>query len=322
MQRRLLSVISLLCACCLTASAQLVAPDAAKYKESVEPLLATSWGQSVPYNSLCPTRTNSSGEAEHCPVGCVALALGQIMKYYNYPETGNGIKTYTSFFVGEVSADFGSTHYDWDNMKTRYTKFGSYTNYTDEEATAVATLLFHIGVSVGMIYSLSGSSAMAYSNIPKDMVDNFRYDESTIQYVTRSSVDSKEEWMNLIYEELSNGRPVFYTGTSETQGGHAWVIDGYDSTGKVHINWGWKGTDDGYYDIDLTDTGNDFSKSQSMIIGMRPASSSGIAGVSAGGEARTAVAIYNLNGMRLPSLEKGINIVKYSDGTTSKVIRR
>lgn len=245
MLRTLTSFTSILCACCLTASAQLIAPDGSKFKTSVEPLLTTTWGQSAPYNSLCPTRTNSSGEVQNCPVGCVALALGQIMKYHDYPETGNGTKEYTTFFGDNLSADFGNTHYDWGNMKTSYIKFGTYTNYNEEQVTAVATLLYHIGVSVGMLYSLSGSSAMAYANIPHDLVDNFRYDENTIKYVTRSSVDSKEEWMNLIFEELSNGRPIFYTGTSTTQGGHAWVVDGYDSTGKVHINWGWKGNDDG-----------------------------------------------------------------------------
>lgn len=320
MSVRFLSSLIVLCACHLTVSAQLIAPDPAKYKESVEPLLETSWGQSEPYNSLCPTRTSSDGTEKNCPVGCVALALGQVMKYYNYPETGEGTKSYTTFFGDNLTADFANTHYDWANMKTRYTKFGTYKNYTDEEVEAVATLLYHIGVSVGMLYSLSGSSALAYSNIPKDMVSNFRYDETTIQYVTRSSVDSKEEWMNLIYEELSNGRPIFYTGTSSIQGAHAWVVDGYDSTGRVHINWGWKGSDNGYYDIDLDDTENDFSRAQSMIIGMQPINSSGIEHTTVASADKAVVGIYNIGGVKIPALQKGLNIIKYADGTTRKVM--
>ena len=301
------------------ASAQLIVPGS-EYKSSVEPLLKTTWKQSAPYNQYCPMRTNySSGEQENCPVGCVALALGQIMKYYNYPETGKGYKSYQPFGLSEtISADFENTQYKWELMRDSYFRLGSYKKYTDEEADAVATLLFHAGVSVGTIYAISGSSAFAYGNIPRDMVENFRYAEEDIRYLSRSDYE-KEEWMELIFNELSNGRPIFYAGNSPESGGHAFVLDGYDATGKVHINWGWGGTDNGYYDIDLLDGENDFCENQSMVIGIVPPSDINTS-VGLNLAERTIVSISNANGVQIERMQKGMNIVKYSDGTIKKIL--
>lgn len=303
------------------ASAQLI-PPGAEYKSSVQPLLKTTWSQSAPYNQYCPTKTNSSGEQENCPVGCVALAIGQIMKYHNYPETGKGSKSYQPLGIGAViSADFENTQYKWSLMKNSYTRFGSTKFYTDEEADAVATMLFHAGVSVGTIYALSGSSAFAYGNIPRDLVENFRYSEDSIRYVSRADY-TKEEWMNLIYNELSMGRPVFYAGNSPTFGGHAFVIDGYDSTGRVHINWGWRGSDDGYYDIDLTEGENNYSKNQSMVIGIMPPSGTETAISQPETEERVIEKIFNANGIQTDRLQRGMNIIRYTDGTTRKIMVR
>ena len=303
------------------ASAQLI-PPGAEYKSSVQPLLKTTWSQSAPYNQYCPTKTNSSGEQENCPVGCVALAIGQIMKYHNYPETGKGSKSYQPLGVGAViSADFENTQYKWSLMKNSYTRFGSTKFYTDEEADAVATMLFHAGVSVGTIYALRGSSAFAYGNIPRDLVENFRYSEDSIRYVSRADY-TKEEWMNLIYNELSMGRPVFYAGNSPTFGGHAFVIDGYDSTGRVHINWGWRGSDDGYYDIDLTEGENNYSKNQSMVIGIMPPSGTETAISQPETEERVIEKIFNANGIQTDRLQRGMNIIRYTDGTTRNIMVR
>lgn len=304
-----------------SASAQLIAPGS-EYKSNVQPLLKTTWGQNAPYNQYCPTKANSSGEQENCPVGCVALALGQIMKYYNYPETGKGSKSYQPFGAGNViSADFENTQYKWTLMKDSYVRFGSTKFYTDEEADAVATLLFHAGVSVGTIYALSGSSAFAYGNIPRDMVENFRYAEDSIRYVTRSDY-SKEEWMRLIFNELTMGRPIFYAGNSPSFGGHAFVIDGYDSNGRVHINWGWRGTDNGYYDIDLLDGENNYCNNQSMVIGIMPQTGTDTAVTLPEAAERVVEKIFNANGIRTDRLQRGINIVRYSDGTTRKIVVR
>lgn len=302
------------------ASAQLIVPDVTQFKASVEPLLTTTWDQGAPYNSLTPTKTNIlTGKRQNTPVGCVALALGQIMYYHRYPEMGQGRNAYKSFFDADsLIAEFGQTEYRWDRMLESYTY-----NYSSANVQAVATLLFHCGVAVGTIYQASGSSAFAYGNIPKDLVDYFRYEPDGIRYLSRSDY-GKQEWMELIYNELSNGRPIFYSGNSASQGGHAWVLDGYDAEGRVHINWGWKGSHNGYYDIDLTDTAHDFNRQQAMVIGIQPKQDqTSVASVpqSVEGGERVA-AIYALDGTPLPQPRKGLNLVRYDDGTIRKVIVR
>lgn len=319
MKKQFIFTLSFLLIGIMSLHAQLIAPDATKYKTSVSPLLKTIWGQSKPYNNLCPEKTNSSGVKEHCPVGCVALALGQIMKFYNYPEIGNGKKEYSPLLSKDtLRADFGATHYDWTHMRDSYLSILK--NYTDEEVTAVATLLYHIGVSVGMIYDLSGSSAFAYGNIPRDLIDNFRYSTDSIKYLSRNNY-TKEEWMNMIFNELSNGRPIFYAGNSPTQGGHAWVLDGYNANGQVHINFGWRGNGNDYYDIDLNtaDTSNDFCNNQSMVIGIKPIrESSAVNPIPTPGTPQI-IGIYNLNGVKLQEMQNGINIIRYTNGTCTKI---
>lgn len=303
--------------------AQSVAPDASKYKLSVDPLLKSNWSQGVPFNEDCPTQPSGMFKIpQHCPVGCVALALGQIMYYYQYPEVGQGsFKRKTLFDTDTLSADFGETHYDWVNMLDTYTSAKS--DYTSSQIDAVATLLYQCGIAVGMIYQLSGSSAFSYSNIPSDLVKYFRYSSDNIRYLNRSKY-SKEEWMDLIYNELSNGRPIFYSGNSPSQGGHAWVLDGYDASGKVHINWGWRGLDNGYYDIDLDNDTLDFKNEQAMVIGIQPpADVTGIAHAPAVSDDCSEIqSIYSIDGIRLSKMQKGMNIIRYANGKVKKFFIR
>ena len=276
-------------------------------KPSVAPLLTTTWGQDSPYYNLCPTRNNSSGEPQHCRVGCIACAMGQIMYYHQYPEVGQGSKSYT--FIVSASADFGSTHYDWGNMLTDYLS-----TYTDDQASAVATLLYHCGVSVGMIYGLSSSYTFSFDNVADAFTQYFRYDPDAIRYVKRENY-TKDEWLQMIYENLSEGLPIFYSGTSSTLGGHAFVIDGYDTEGKVHINWGWYGQRNGFYDIDLSETGIDFNQRQSMVIGIKPIEqTTAITDIDVNKTTEN-YTIYSLDGRKIttgntiPNLNKGIYII-------------
>lgn len=252
-------LLTVAAACSLSVAAQI-----ADVKEQVLPLLTTAWGQDAPYNLQCPTKTNERGEEQHCRVGCVACAMGQVMRYHQYPEVGIG--TGTNMFNSSLTADFGNTHYDWGNMVDRYTA-GS---YTDTEADAVATLLFHCGVAVNMIYGLQSSSTFTAfaNNMTTALTRYFGYDAEGLRSVNRSQY-SKEEWLQLIRQELSAGRPIIYSGNSATMGGHTWVVDGYDEEGRIHMNWGWLGRSDNYYDIDLNVPGLDFNQKQSMVIGIR-----------------------------------------------------
>ncbi|MCQ2215669.1 MAG: C10 family peptidase [Bacteroidales bacterium] len=229
---------------------------------SVTPLLNTQWNQKEPYNNAIPTVT--LGSAKKCVTGCGATAVAQIMKYYEYPSSvGQGQKSYTMYYKNNspsqgyfeyskepiagytsettFSADFGNTHYDWDNMLNNY---GS--GYNAQEADAVATLMYHVGVAMDMEYTPSESSSSERTAVSA-LSAHFGYDKSA-KYVSRDYY-TDVAWEDMIYEEIVAHRPVLYGGQSGDSG-HLFVCDGYDANAAknaYHINWGWGGYCDGYY---------------------------------------------------------------------------
>ena len=238
-------------------------PPSADFPSSVNSLVKTTWDQGKPYNKFCPG--GNGGSSRLYPTGCVATALAQIMNYHQYPERGIGDHQY-SFKPADgdgriLSANFGETYYDWGNMLDDYSN-----GYTDAQADAVATLMLHCGVAVEMEYTPSGSGSYgqeACLGIKKFFGYNKNARLYTRKYYTAQS------WMQLVYNELNNNRPIYYAGSSESSGGHAFVIDGYNQDGMVHVNWGWGGKSNGMFDISLLNpTGYEFSASQDMILGM------------------------------------------------------
>ena len=238
-------------------------PPSADFPSSVNSLVKTTWDQGKPYNKFCPG--GNGGASKLYPTGCVATALAQIMNYHKYPEKGIGDHQY-SFKPADgdgriLSANFGETYYDWGNMLDDYSN-----GYTDAQADAVATLMLHCGVAVEMGYTPSGSGSYgqeACLGIKKF----FGYNKNARLY-TRDYYTA-ESWMQMVYEELSNNHPIYYAGASESGGGHAFVIDGYNQDGMVHVNWGWGGKSNGMYDIALLNpSGYKFTTQQDMIIGM------------------------------------------------------
>ena len=223
----------------------------------VGPLIATRWGQDAPYNNLCPYNESAGKRAV---TGCVATAMAQVMKYWNYPEQGVGSNTYTPADhpeYGEQSANFGETTYDWANMTNTY---GS--SSTQAQKDAVATLMYHCGVSVNMDYDYSqantnhvGSGAPT-AMVPESLKTYFKYSPSaTYKYKDDFTND---QWIALLQHELDENRPVLYAGryvTSTGGGGHAFVCDGYRSDGKFHFNWGWNGSRDSYFAIGALNPG-------------------------------------------------------------------
>lgn len=219
--------------------------EAAAYRKSatitaVSPLITTQWNQGKPFNNSCPVISGSS-----TVTGCVATAMAQIMNYYEWPETLSvGLPAYTYKLNGSpitIDSIAPGTVYDWDNMLDSYD--GS---YTDEQAEAVATLMYHVGVANNMLYTWSASAA---STPFSEFYEYFGYDEDLLQRLYASSYNL-EDWNSILQKEVELGRPIFYTGTSENVG-HAFVCDGVDSEGLYHINWGWGGYCDGYYDITI-----------------------------------------------------------------------
>ena len=211
----------------------------------VDYLLQTKWNQNpAPYNSACPADPNGPGG--HVYVGCVATAMAQIMKYWNYPETGQGSHSYYCPGYGTISANFGATTYDWANMLNTYPAGG----YTQEQGDAVAILGFHCGVSVDMQYDGVEGSGSNSAYVPSAISTYFRYTTAAqIQYKGNLTV-----WLNTLKSALDKGWPMYYSGTeSGAPYGHAFVCDGYDDADYFHFNWGWAGSGDDWFlvgDID------------------------------------------------------------------------
>ena len=215
-----------------------------KTRASVSPLLKTTWGQGAPYNSLCPEISgNSTG---HAYAGCVAIAMAQIMNYWEHPVRGTSSHSYNCPDFGLLSANFGATTYDWDNMKNTYSF-----DYNSNEAMAVATLVFHCGVSVEMLYGETISSAFS-TDVPNALKTYFGF-ANTIIYRYKSNY-SNSQWISMLKTELNNARPVYYSGRSGDTG-HAFVCDGYNNSNYFHFNWGWNGFCNGYYAIGALNPG-------------------------------------------------------------------
>lgn len=222
---------------------------------SISPLLSTTWDQAWPYNELCPA--DAAGPGGRVYAGCVATAMGQVMKYWDHPTTGTGSYNYYAAPYGYQSANFGATNYQWNLMP----------NAISTSNIPIATLLYHAGVSVSMMYAPDGSGAYS-TNVPNAMSSYFRYPDA--MYRPRSSF-TEPNWINLIKYQLDDGSPVYYSG-SGSDGGHAWVVDGYDSQDYFHMNFGWGGSYNGNFLVSAINSGNgSFNSSQAAVINTIPA---------------------------------------------------
>ena len=227
----------------------------------VEPIVKTQWNQPAPFNKYCP---------DDCPAGCVAVAMGQIMNYHKWPNIGTGA-SFTTYNGKAISVDFSKSEYRWDLMKNTTKELKE----DEEAADAVAKLLFDCGIALKMNYSKNGSSAFD-KNVPLALFNFFGYKHTTLVYDSPNYYSSKEEWLGKMKQEIVDGRPIYYSASSPKGGGqdaagHAFVISGYDEKDMVHVNWGWGGKDDGYYDIFRLDPGAyAFTDGQTAIYGIVP----------------------------------------------------
>jgi len=214
----------------------------ARSTTTVDPLLTTLWNQDYPYNYYAPATGGGwwgGGPGGHCYAGCVACAMSQIMKYWNHPTTGNGSHSYVHSDYGEQSADFGATTYQWDIMPN---ELGYQAN---DPAKAVALLMYHCGVSVNMNFGPDGSGAYS-KDVETALRSYFGY--CGAKYREKNKYE-EDVWIDMLKAELDQSHPVYYSGSSDSGGGHAFVFDGYDENDFFHINLGWSGTGNDYYAI-------------------------------------------------------------------------
>jgi len=271
---------------------------------AVTPLLSTKWDQAPGYNNSCPNTASTGGLSV---TGCVATAMAQLMKFWNWPTVGCGYHTYYdaySSYEGSGSnmwntANYGNTVYGWSTMPNTSSN------------SAVATLMFHAGVGVNMSYSSNESGA--YVTLPETYPVNcaeyalktyFHYSPS-LHYLLRRGLDTSASgsgsyytgpdyvycdgeptidsinettWINTLRTELNAGHPMLYEGQGAA-GGHCWVCDGWETTGNMfHFNWGWSGSSDGYFTVDnlappalgIGGGGGNFNDGQGVILGIVP----------------------------------------------------
>ena len=253
------------------AEKEALAADSTYRQPRVAPLLAdVAWGQSEPYNNLCPMYDGQ----RRTVTGCVATAMAQLMMYYKYPQTlKSDIPAYqTSSYQLNMPLVSAGERYDWDNMLPQY----SGSAYTAAQANAVAKLMYHCGLSAKADH---GPSTGAWCT-PYVLVKYWGYDPDVIKHLYREKF-SLREWTAILDAELQASRPVYYTGCSTTSGGHAFLCDGADGNGLYHINWGWSGWNNGYFDITVLNS--DYSGAESatapadgynytckMIVGIMP----------------------------------------------------
>lgn len=221
---------------------------------SVAPLISTKWNQGWPYNMYCPE--DAAGPGGHVYAGCVATAMGQVLKYWNWPNTGTGSHSYYAQGYGYQTANFSNTTYQWNQMP----------NSVHLPNEAVATLLYHLGVSVDMMYSPNGSGAYS-ADVPPALIDYFRYSPNTQQKMKNSY--SSATWEQMLRDELDAARPMYYSG-SGSGGGHAFNCDGYQGTNYFHFNWGWSGSYDGYYYVSNLNPGSTFNNYQGAVFNIMP----------------------------------------------------
>lgn len=236
---------------------------------AVSPLLGNiKWNQSEPYNNMCPKYDGTNLSA----TGCVATAMAQVMMYWKYPNELKadiqGYETLTHKF--KISGETKGQKYDWDNMLPSYYNG----NYTQTQADAVAKLMLHCGKAVEMDYGEESGANVT----PGRLAKYFGYDSDLMLDLMRTCF-TLAEWTAIIDKELQAKRPILYSGRT-TDGGHQFVCDGSDGNGLYHINWGWGGYQDGYFDITILNPGqggigagnvtDGYNRNCDMIIGIQP----------------------------------------------------
>lgn len=220
----------------------------------VQPLIAVHWNQQEPYWKYCPKK---GGDAL---VGCVAVATAQAMSVQRFPDRPQGSKTYACANYGTLSIDFDAENpYNWDEILSGARNF--------DEA---ARLMFHAGMAVEMMYGTDGSGV--YTNrlyiIRDALVKHFKYKADEVQYLYREQYSG--DWEQLMLGELQAGRAIVYNGVDTRQGGgHSFNVDGFDGKGLFHVNRGWGGASEGYFNLNVLNGGSyNFSDQQCAIIGI------------------------------------------------------
>ena len=296
----------------------------------VAPLLGNiKWNQGSPYNLMCPVINIGTGE--RAATGCVATGMAQIMKYHQWPVSATGSNSYTTA-TNKISLnlDFSKTTYDWANMTDTYNASSS-----EAQKSAVSTLMYHCGVAVNMDY---GTESFAnFADMGNAMITNFGFDPN-LEQIFRDFY-SRNEIVNKLKADINLARPVLVGGQSSS-GGHFFVIDGYDTNDLFHVNWGWGGSSNGYFQISALnppssgDVTSGYNTNQQMYFGIQKPTQSSIPTyhINAGGapissvssmvrNASTTITINNIWNYGLNIFNGNIGLALFKDGSLYSVVK-
>ncbi len=238
--------------------------------ESISPMLRSQWSQTGPFNKYCPPLNN-----RYCYAGCSAVALAQVMRYWEYPAGSGSLPAYVTSTLGIELSALDSIAFDWSNILDLYPVLGG---YSTEQGNAVATLMRYVGQAMNMDYKQQGSDADEHQIL--NAIRFFGYDKSAC-FVEKSSIDGEtyypdNVWSAMLWNELKLGRPVVYCAYAmepdSTLSGHAFNVDGYDAEEDTyHVNFGYRGTGDGYYALNaFLLSGYQFDIGQLMYLNVMP----------------------------------------------------
>jgi hypothetical protein len=221
----------------------------------ISPLLTMNWNQNYPYNALCPADANGPGG--HVYAGCGAVAMAQIMRYWTCPVQGTGSHSYNCAGYGTLSANFGQTTYNWENMP----------NTCPGDNLDIPLLLYHCGIAVDMSYGSESSGTYA-SSVASALSQYFNY--ASCSYLNKSNYSSSS-WSSMLRSSLNEGKPILYRGEGSS-GGHLFNLDGFQGEDYFHFNWGWSGAYNGYFYLNNLNPGSySFTNGQGGVIGVHPA---------------------------------------------------
>ena len=236
-----------------------------KNRTPIAPMISSEWDQCAPYNNLIPRHNGNTPYT-----GCVATAMAQIMRYHEWPDKGVGTIQWTcnrDYASHDHIFDFENAPFDWENMLDKYN--GS---ETPAQESAVAQLMYACGAAAEMQYGYSASGSFLYWGAG-GLIEHLKYDRG-MEYLESKWFESLDEWDNICYAELSEGRPILYGGENdERHTRHAFVLDGYAEEGLYHINWGFGGENNGYFKLtDFSYPGGNYRLNHAMVRGIKPIS--------------------------------------------------
>lgn len=232
-------------------------------RSPIPPMISSEWNQCAPYNNLLPEHNGSIPYT-----GCVATAMAQIMRYYEWPMKGRGAIQWTcnrDYTSHDHVFNFEDAVFDWENMVDKYDETA-----TPQEEVAVARLMYACGAAAEMQYGYSASGSYLYL-AASGLQEYLQYNRG-MEYLECKWFESLDQWDYICYTELSEGRPILYGGENdERHTRHAFVLDGYSEEGMYHINWGFGGENNGYFKLtDFSYPGGSYRLNHSMVRGIKP----------------------------------------------------